>query len=256
MVLTDSNGTKWYSNFTFGSSSLSKRDSSIAVPAGLAKYKPAVISSACAMQVKPASSTSVLTVTATVTGAATLTTVSVVATATAPKVDNLIIAVDRSDYGPVPVDFWNYSEDFYANLRNHPPANWPGTLTKAAFNIDPTTGYLEDNLQGGRIAYAYAWADVGDITAVYFTPDFNTFSAWDKEYLTENYKPLVCSSPTSLPATLSCSMISNVDGVNLNAFVAHSTDFDVGSMYISTAGNPLVNQYPQFYAWSTLTLLS
>jgi hypothetical protein len=51
-------------------------------------------------------------------------------------------------------------------------------------------------------------------------------------------------------------MISNVDGVNFNAFVAYSTDFDVGLMGISTAGNPLVNQYPQFFAWSTLTLLN
>jgi hypothetical protein len=220
LVLMDGNGTKWYSDM-FPVSDLTyldqaqkmKRDSAVAVPAGLAKYQPAVISAACAMQVTPASSTSTLIQATTVTGAATTTVVSEIATVTGDPSEFAYAVLpgfrDQATVG-------SYI-DFEVDRVNPVPVFGRRSLTtatprRANIAVDPATGYLMD-VTTGRYAHIYsAGVSMNGYTAVYFV--YASEVNWV-------YQPLICSRPQSKgPYLLSCSVTSNYGGFVVSNFVS------------------------------------
>lgn len=211
LVLIDASGTSWYSDAVpVGAASFpvesqrKKRDTSIAIPAGLAKYQPAVISAACAMQAKPVSSTSTLTQSATVTGAATTTVVSAITTVTSAAE-----SYDPSEFAYFSVqggtfnsdgagytDFLTTDNALFVNIRNS--EIFKQYSFKANIAVDPATGYLMD-VAGNRVATSYASAKSGDSAVVRFDTLRNVPS---------DYKPLICAPPpqTGGAYSLSCSI--------------------------------------------------
>jgi hypothetical protein len=165
-VLIDANGTSWYID-EYSSLQKMKRDISVPIPAGLAKYQPAVISAACAMQVQSALSTSTLTQSTTVTGSTTTTTVSAVTTVTSsptasPANDP---ADDLSEYGyfSMAPNSFNAAGAGYLDIFNNvgmPVAGmrdssfWAPLRRRANIAIDPVSGHLTE-VGTKRIAYAY-----------------------------------------------------------------------------------------------------
>ncbi|KAI5272175.1 hypothetical protein E4T47_04520 [Aureobasidium subglaciale] len=253
LAVIDANGTKWYNpNITAQGPDvyqMEKRDVSVAIPAGLAKYQPAVVSAACSMQVKPASYTSILTNFATVTGAASTTVVSVVSTATsAPPVDNLVLNIAGSSNNPAssgPLEFVNranppygVSNFPYINMRNVP--NYASLVRKTGFYIESSTGYLKDNVGGGRTAAVYARVGSGSLTSI------NFLSAAE---LATNifHAPLICTVAAALPSEVKCSVKSS-DGLILKDFVGIGHINDYSYFYMSQ-----LNQ-DSYYGKTTLTL--
>ncbi|KAI4850355.1 hypothetical protein E4T44_02799 [Aureobasidium sp. EXF-8845] len=231
-VLIDGNNVTWYSADMPATdpaveAGLTKRDVQVQVPAGLVKYQSAVISAACSMQVKPASSTSVLTASATVTGPASITTKTVVATVTAQSkiVDNLIMThsdttrgLQGYPAGAAPLEFYggNGSPNgiTYANLQSHAP--YIPYVINAHFDVDPTTGYLTSPTSGGLIACAYA---IKLDSAMYSTIIWRT-AAWLAANSLYN-APLICSKSQS--GELSCSLTSITDSTVINSkFIAQA----------------------------------
>jgi len=245
-VLVDGNNVTWYSGKIpavgpLAHAGLSKRDVQVQVPADLAKYQSAVISAACSMQVKPASSTFVLTASATVTGPASITTTTLIATATAQNtgVDNLLMTISdqtRSPQGfpagvsPIEFDVFTVSGTTYfdrytfGNLRTE----YSNYATKAHFDFDPTTGFLSTPANGGMIATAYA---------AYTTQTTYSFVYWQSAAelaQDSHYAPLVCSRSRS--GQLSCSLTSTADStVKFSQLFAQGYD-GVLYMYLTIGG--------------------
>ncbi|KAI5208416.1 hypothetical protein AUEXF2481DRAFT_30671 [Aureobasidium subglaciale EXF-2481] len=244
LAVIDANGTKWYNpNITDQGpdvSQVKKRDVSVAIPAGLPT---------CSMQVKPASSTSILTTFATVTGVVSTTIVSVVSTATsAPPVDNLVLNIAGSGNNPAssgPLEFVNRADPPYGvgnfpyiNIRNVP--KYASLVRKTGFYIESSTGYLKDDVGGGRTAAVYARVSSGSLTSINFLTAAelatNIFHA-----------PLICTVAAALPSEVKCSVKSS-DGLILKDFVGIGHINDYSYFYMSQ-----LNQ-DSYYGKTTLTL--
>jgi hypothetical protein len=265
-VLTDGNNVTWYSEDipirgpgNVGSK-LAKRATSVAVPAGLAKYQPLVISSACSMLVKPASSTSVLTASTTVTGVATTTLVTVVSTVTAQAraSGQLIMAVPKAKWtqtgfpqGSAPLEMYGSDGDYdlyaYSNLHNHP---WYAADTVAStYTLDTATGHLRSNLGGGLTAAAYnVNIDSQTMNAVVWMDA--ALLAHDSSY----YAPLICTRSTQT-GQLSCSITSRTDPTQINSNLIGYQQDNVGYSYLGISGSAVPNDRdPDDVADATLTL--
>jgi hypothetical protein len=233
LVLTDSNGTNWHSDlFPAADSNFPqvaqeiKRDSSVAIPAGLAKYQPAVISAACAMQVTPASSTSTVIQSTTVTGAATTTVVSEVATVTG----------DPSEFAYIVIPAFGNNEAIgnYIDFEGGRAIPVPGfgrrpfasvTPRKANIAVDPITGYLTD-ITTGKYAQVYTYGRTKYDTAYMY---FGT-----AQDLGGAYTPLICDRPQSRgPYLLSCSVRSRPEsgGIVFSNIVASVSRQKSGALY-------------------------
>ncbi|KAI5204516.1 hypothetical protein E4T39_03608 [Aureobasidium subglaciale] len=250
IALIDANGTRWYSSeipsggplgSIHSNSTLSKR--SVAIPAGLAKYQPAVISAACAMQATPVTSTSVQTSFTTVTGAATTTVVSVVSTVTSipsytPYLENLYFAsggasaiADQDENGYV-----------YAGIRNN--KYFSNLAVKAGFFVDTTTGYFKD--VQGRTAVAYDNAGQPASPYVIF---FNS----EQMAQIDNYLPLICTYPTTLPSKISCSATMSNGDVYSHFVAVQDSYFQLAALCI--ADRPASQLHSdQYIAWSDAAL--
>jgi hypothetical protein len=189
-----------------------KRDSTLIIPAGLAKYQPAIISAACAMQANLVLSTSTLTQSATVTGVAVTTTVSAISTVTGSPVFNPADNLAESAYivleggtfnaaGAGYAEFQGGSSSLFVGMRDTPA--YVSLTRSAKIAVDPVTGYLKD-LSSDHIAYFRVFEYIrGAGGPIYF------FSQGTYEYL----QPLICAvPPSSGPYTLSCS-VTTPDGL-------------------------------------------
>ncbi|KAG9605809.1 hypothetical protein KCU77_g801, partial [Aureobasidium melanogenum] len=238
LVLIDANGTSWFSEEvpSGGPSSpenadVNKRDSSVAIPAGLTKYQPAVISSACAMQVTRPTSTSTFTVSTTVTGAATTTVVAAISTVTADE--SAYFSVDQGTFnaaGAGYTDFYTSDTALFVNLRN---TNFASGTYKARIAVDPNTGYLKDDK--GRVAYIYTTGFApGDAQAVRFYQP-NQSSVYNQ--------PLICTPPQGTASySLSCTVTAPNGLVISNLIGWHN--FNTGYSYLMmTASTNLAPYY-------------
>ncbi|KEQ90230.1 hypothetical protein AUEXF2481DRAFT_93119 [Aureobasidium subglaciale EXF-2481] len=250
VALIDANGTRWYSSeipsggplgSIHSNSTLSKR--SVSIPAGLAKYQPAVISAACAMQATPVTSTSLQTSFTTVTGAATTTVVSVVSTVTSipsytPYLENLYFAsggasaiADQDENGYV-----------YAGIRNN--KYFSDLAVKAGFFVDSTTGHFKD--VQGRTAVAYDNAGQPASPYVIF---FNS----EQMAQVDNYLPLICTYPTTLPSKISCSATMSNGDVYSHFVAVQDSYYQLAALCI--ADRPASQLHgDQYIAWSDAAL--
>jgi hypothetical protein len=183
----------------------------VAIPAGLAKYQPAVISLACAMQVKPVSSTSILISYATVTGIATTKVVSAVTTTTAaaykPGVYFQVAGGTFNAAGAGVAQWGNDGHCLFAGLDG----TWYAIIAQnAALAVDASSGYLKD-VPGDRIAVIYS-QNLGpkDIVRVYFV---------NSQQVPSDSQPLICVAPPATGGyTLSCS-VTNSDGLVISNLI-------------------------------------
>jgi hypothetical protein len=240
-VLVDGNNVTWFSDsISVGgpllADSLAKRDTSVAIPAGLAKYQAAVISAACSMQAKAVSSTSVLTASATVTGLASTTVVTIVSTVTSkpsPVVDNLILAASgatwtQSGYpqGSGPVEFYPGYSWAWSNLRSKP--QFAPYVIKAGFQFDSATGHLTSTALGGVVASAYN-ANLNSQTRVVV----EWLSPAVLQSKSTTYAPLVCSKSAS--GQVSCTLTSQDSSVQLSNLITISQG-NIGWEYLAIWG--------------------
>ncbi|KAH0290442.1 hypothetical protein M436DRAFT_80663 [Aureobasidium namibiae CBS 147.97] len=261
LVLIDANGTNWYSpqvpvfpGISPAELQRKKRDASVAIPAGLAKYQSAVISAACSMQAKPVSSTSTLTQSATVTGAATTTVVSAVATVTkaAKTYDPSEFAVISIQGGTFSSDGTGYSDflsdpsALFVNVRNS--KTYGASSNKANIAVDPNTGYLVD-VSRNRVATIYGYnAKDGAATIIFFHP----------EDIPGSYKPLICTPPPQAGGayTLSCS-VTQSNGLVLSNFIGPHNFFDGYSFLSMTAAADLDGtSFSTDYGKASITIIN
>jgi hypothetical protein len=219
-VLMDGNGTKWYSDlFPAEDSSLlegaqkMKRDNPVAVPAGLAKYQPAVISAACAMQVPPASSTSTLTQATTVTGAATTTVVSEIATVTGDPAEYAYAYLPASGTSAAAGGYLDFEAGRDVAVPNFGSRAFSSDSPRRAnIAVDPATGYLKDVLTN-RIAHIYTYgAGSYQYAALYFA---------HPSEIAGSYQPVTCTrSQSKGPYLVSCSVKSKYGGAVVSNLIS------------------------------------
>ncbi|THY05458.1 hypothetical protein D6D01_09999 [Aureobasidium pullulans] len=240
LVLIDGNGINWYSDLfpvadpnSPGVAQKMKRDTSVAVPPGLVKYQPAVVSATCAMQVTFASSTSTVIQATTVTGAATTTVVSVVATVTGDPSEFAYVVLPASENNAAVGSYI----DFVVNRTTYTPifGGRRGTNTrKANIAVDPVTGYLQD-VTTGKLAHIYTQ---GTPIGGGLTIQFST-----SEALGSSYQPLICTRLQNRGAyLLSCSVTSRFTGKVISNFLGSTNlrDGVAGNLYLSaTPGSRL-----------------
>ncbi|KAI5245644.1 hypothetical protein E4T42_06702 [Aureobasidium subglaciale] len=232
LAVIDANGTKWYNpNITDQGpdvSQVKKRDVSVAIPAGLPSTNLLL-----SQQLVPCNTTIV----------------SVVSTATsAPPVDNLVLNIAGSGNNPAssgPLEFVNRADPPYGvgnfpyiNIRNVP--KYASLVRKTGFYIESSTGYLKDDVGGGRTAAVYARVSSGSLTSINFLTAAelatNIFHA-----------PLICTVAAALPSEVKCSVKSS-DGLILKDFVGIGHINDYSYFYMSQ-----LNQ-DSYYGKTTLTL--
>lgn len=237
LVLVDANGTEWYSSQvsangpgTPNQAQKMKRDTSVAIPAGLAKYQPAVISAACSMQAMPVSSTSTRTTLTTTTGAATTTVVSAVATATSGAGDTAYISVEGGTFNSAGAGFADFYtpydtfSDLFIDLRN---TGYKQYTHKANIMVDPATGYLKD-VDQDRIAYIYTpYISAQTLLTVFFNSPAT---------IPSGYMPLICTPPQGKGSYLLSCSVTTPNGVVVSNFVAYQNSYQYS--WLMMTGDP------------------
>jgi len=255
-VLVDDQNVTWYDPNLGTMNDMSKRAVSVAIPGGLAKYKPAVISAACCLQVKPVSLTSVLTASTTVTGSATVSVKTVISTTIAaaqtPSIDNLIVSVPGAPWivpgyskGSSPLELYDYGPDAniatkpygYVNLANDP--NRKSHAYPARFSLDSSTARLK-TIKYGTVVTASSYTpnlSPDSFQYVVFLPD---------SFFGQSYSPLRCYSDDN--GLLDCALTDPATGQTIfDLAVKGGTATSAGTLAI--VGGSAAMRLSQTGAW-------
>ncbi|KAG9944908.1 hypothetical protein KCU85_g7589, partial [Aureobasidium melanogenum] len=243
-----------YSTTTVSAVAKRAASSSLSIPADLKKYQSSVISSACAMQVTAASSTSVLTTFSTVTAAASTTVTTIVSTATAaagPAVNNVIVTAPGSTFDGQPLQL---SGD---NFRDGSVGAGPGISISSnyflafpdSFYVDQSerTNYLRDGTNQFTAAISFLRADA---KYVLFCSD--AYLAQQPDLVPLQCKIETQMGSTSRIGTLSCTATAKQG--EFNTFVVGQTPDGQSNLVMAESGVPVVTADGSTFFDATLTI--